>query len=386
MFKYRNNKNYLALFFTRGISLEQWENLGLLDRELSMWEKYLATKYFTEIDLYTYGINDESVGISIFRGTVFEGKLNVRPMPRMFHSTIGIYIYSFLLPFIQFKYIRKCNMIKTNQMDGAWSAILSGFLFRIPVYLRTGFTLSQITHIAEPERRLKLFMINLLERLSFGMCDVGAVASEHNVRYLQKRNIKGVDIVPNFVDVHKFRITKKLPLRKNRLLFVGRFSPEKNLFNLINACAVLGVGLDIVGDGVLKTPLMNRVSEMGSDVNFLGTYKNSDLPKIFNEYKFYILPSISEGMPKTLLEAMACGCVCLGTDVTGINEVITSDVNGLLSQGILEADLIEVLERAFKTPDLQSLIENGTKEIAGKYSIEGVYNKELELFSRMVQR
>ena len=54
---------------------------------------------------------------------------------------------------------------------------------------------------------------------------------------------------------------------------------------------------------------------MDVDVKFNGVVANDKLPDILNEYKYYILASNYEGMPKTLLEAMACGNLCIGTNV-----------------------------------------------------------------------
>ena len=65
-------------------------------------------------------------------------------------------------------------------------------------------------------------------------------------------------------------------------------------------------------------------------INFLGSFPNPKLPKVYNKYPIFVLPSKYEGNPKVLLEAMSCGCAVIGTDVQGIRNIIVDGVNGLL--------------------------------------------------------
>ena len=95
--------------------------------------------------------------------------------------------------------------------------------------------------------------------------------------------------------------------RCDRIVYVGRLSKEKNLFNLLSALSTTGYQLDLYGDGELKDSLQSRAQKLGIDAQFKGVVSNSKLPLILNRYNYFILPSISEGMPKALIEAMACG-------------------------------------------------------------------------------
>src|SRR3972149_402807 len=70
-----------------------------------------------------------------------------------------------------------------------------------------------------------------------------------------------------------------------------------------------------------------------ASVRFMGSISNEELPPVLNRYRFFALPSVREGMPKALIEAMACGLVCIGTDVEGINEIIRDGENGFLAGG-----------------------------------------------------
>ena len=83
-------------------------------------------------------------------------------------------------------------------------------------------------------------------------------------------------------------------------------------------------------------------------VRFQGTVANDQLPEVLSQYRYYILPSIYEGMPKTLLEAMACGLVCLATRIPGVDEIITQEKDGYLISGTEPQDIREALSRVEK--------------------------------------
>ena len=109
---------------------------------------------------------------------------------------------------------------------------------------------------------------------------------------------------------------------------------------------------------------------------------NDQLPEIYNRYEFYILSSFFEGMPKTLLEAMACGCICIGTDVEGINEVIEDGISGLLAKGTEVESIAEVLKRAMRLNEEESkkMAQEARRKIEEDFSLESCVVKENKIF------
>jgi len=106
---------------------------------------------------------------------------------------------------------------------------------------------------------------------------------------------------------------------------------------------------------------------------------------LLNQYDYYILPSFYEGMPKTLLEAMACGLVCIGTDVTGINEIINDGANGYLAKSCNAKDILNVIEHAFNNDCINDELKIHAREtIYNQYSLDEISKKEVSLFSRLV--
>jgi glycosyltransferase involved in cell wall biosynthesis len=110
-----------------------------------------------------------------------------------------------------------------------------------------------------------------------------------------------------------------------KVVAVGRLEGEKGHEDLLESLASIRIKtkLIIIGDGTQKTTLENRAKKLSLDVDFLGVVTNRDLLfKTIMGADLYVIPSHTEGMPRSLLEAMAIGMPCIGTSVGGIPEVI----------------------------------------------------------------
>ena len=128
---------------------------------------------------------------------------------------------------------------------------------------------------------------------------------------------------------------------------VGRLVPEKGLPFLFSALASLqGTGRRIravlVGDGPDREALAKQSRSLGLPVDFLGVRR--DLPELYPAFDIFCLPSLEEGSPQVLLEAMACGCACVACSVGGVPEVVTDPSLGMLAPPGDD----EALERALR--------------------------------------
>ena len=87
-------------------------------------------------------------------------------------------------------------------------------------------------------------------------------------------------------------------------------------------------------------------------------------------------------MPKTLLEAMACGCLCVGTRTSGIEELLKGG-RGLLSEGVSAEDLAATLKLAISKGEASELRELAAKEVKENRSLKSVVRKESEIIRRV---
>ncbi len=138
----------------------------------------------------------------------------------------------------------------------------------------------------------------------------------------------------------------KLPNGVHLVGTVGRLVPVKNHLGLVTAFGeikkrVPDAHLAIVGEGNLKDIIVTHAGDLGiaDAVSILPV--TSDIALFYRGLDLFVLPSHSEGLPLTLLEALAAGLPAVATDVGGIAEIITDGVNGLLVPATGGAGLAE---------------------------------------------
>lgn len=329
----------LCVFFTFLMSLKRWKDEGIFEREV-FYYKELQKQGF-EITFVTYANCDdfafekEMSGIKVFPLFSEYKKLWAKPF---------LFFLSFWQIWKKRQFFKSFDIFKSNQMHGSCFALFAARLLKKPFILRCGY---ELYHLAKVEKQsfLKRAWLYGLSRLSYHMSHSIILSSENVSQNVQRYfSIKPEKIVlnPNYIDTKLFKPEAKSKKHNSRIVFVGRLHFHKNLLNLLRAAKKLSLGLDLVGKGELRSEIEALAKELEADVRFLGYFPNEELPKIFNQYRFFALPSISEGNPKTLLEAMSCGLAVVGNDVSGINNIIEDKTNGLLCDGTAEG-----LEEAF---------------------------------------
>ena len=146
--------------------------------------------------------------------------------------------------------------------------------------------------------------------------------------------------------------------RKDRqIVSVGRLVPIKGLSYLIRAMVHVKDGsLVIIGDGPerRKLELLSRHLELSDRVFFTGWIgERSTILKYLRQATVFVLPSLSEGRPRVLIEAMACGLPVIATNVGGVPEVVVDGVNGFLVPPRDEKALAKAIERVFNDVEFQ---------------------------------
>jgi glycosyltransferase involved in cell wall biosynthesis len=200
-----------------------------------------------------------------------------------------------------------------------------------------------------------------------------------------------IRIVPNGVDVETFKPYSSV--MDNLLFWGGRFVFQKGLIYLIHAFANVvnsnpDIKLRMTGDGPLLSKIYAMVKSYGleNNVEFKGRVPRDELSKLIGESSIYLLPSLKEGMPYALLEAMACGKPVIGSDIPGINDVITHGKNGILvpprnPEALANAILTILDDKGLRI----KLGQNARQLMVEKYSwdtisekIEKIYHEAIE--------
>ena len=147
----------------------------------------------------------------------------------------------------------------------------------------------------------------------------------------------GIDSTPYEKPFDKSRIRIFLNLSENRPLVggIGRLGIQKAPLDFVQMAALVHIQMPQThfvwaGTGPLEEPVRKLIEELGiAEVcHFIGEYK--DIPSLLGAMDCFVLPSIWEGFPIVLLEAMAAGVPVVATNIPGNDEAVSSGVNGWL--------------------------------------------------------
>jgi len=213
--------------------------------------------------------------------------------------------------------------------------------------------------------------------------------SEYNRRYL----IEHFSILPEKirvvrcgVDTRLFRRTE--PLLGDTILCVARLRPVKGLQYLIEACSVLkekGIALEcnIVGEGSERPALEDMISRygLGQHVRLMGARSQVDIFSYLNTARLFVLPSLSEGIPVSLMEAMAMELPVVATQITGIPELVTDGMNGFLVAPRDPEALAARIEQLLSEPSLAvEFGKNGRRKVEDEFDLKKNAKSLEELF------
>lgn len=316
-------QTHLVLFFSRHTSLKSWDRIGLLDREVAIYRRlrpYLGSLAFvTYGDASDLGYARRLPGIDIL--------CNQESLP--FED------YAQAIPELHRSYLARATVLKTNQIPGAEVAVAVKQRYGLPLITRCGYLWAEFAmREAGPESDYARHAREV-ERLAFTQSDravVPTLAMQYEVSVTYNLPAERISLIPNYVQTDLFKPLPHLRPIAGRICFVGRDAPQKNLPALFEALADLPVELVLVGGAGQSEELRRKAAEIGLKVEFKGSLPHAALPSELNQAELFILPSLWEGHPKALLEAMACGRPVIGTETPGIRDLIIHGQNGYLCQ------------------------------------------------------
>lgn len=193
--------------------------------------------------------------------------------------------------------------------------------------------------------------------------------------------------VPNGVNLDEFANTLKRSSSNGttRLLCVGRLVETKGFRYAIEALAYLkhehpNLRLDILGNGPLKGALKRLAAEKGVSemLSFRAPVSHAEMPVIYREYDFFLMPSLFEGLPVALIEAMASGLPIIATDIPAITGILDTG-SAMFASKENAADLAEKLLWAIRHPNEVARSTESAYRIAQHYDWEITARQEIEV-------
>ena len=159
---------------------------------------------------------------------------------------------------------------------------------------------------------------------------------------------------------------------------MGRLESQKNYPYLIQCLSNSGLNIDILGDGSEKENLVKLANENNVNVNFLRQISYFELDQLFQNYKFFLLPSKFEGNPKVLLEAMSNGCIPIASNISNHEEIIINGENGFLFSLNNSKNLPNIIESLNDEEYCNVLSKNAIESVTRKNSFYTSVTQEIK--------
>ena len=207
-------------------------------------------------------------------------------------------------------------------------------------------------------------------------------------------------LVYNSIDIERFApVSEGSPERTEVLAgwspvigSTAMLRPEKGVDTLVEAFASLAhkapsAGLLLVGGGPLQVRLEARIRELGLEdrVYFAGPV--TDVLPWLRRMDIFVLPSLTEALSNSLMEAMACGCCAVATCVGGNPELVRDKETGLLFEpGDVEGLAAALRELIENQPLREELAAAGEKQILEKFTLRASAERMAEIYAELIER
>jgi glycosyltransferase involved in cell wall biosynthesis len=204
-----------------------------------------------------------------------------------------------------------------------------------------------------------------------------------------------IRVISNWIsnEAESYKLPLLIEAKENiELVFIGWLAYRKNVKCLLRAMLLLkeegvNVKLDIYGEGPLELEVLNFISANNlENFIFLKGWASSQLKqKIYKRQPILVLPSIFEGMPNVVLEAMAYGLPVIASDIVTIPELIEHGTNGLLFKSNDEVSLAIQIKKLGGDAGLQQHVVNNAKLKIGDFNLSRQAEKVEQLFLELIK-
>lgn len=359
----------LVLFFTHGIALQTWEQQGMFDREVALYRRLQARG--VHVSFVTYGhaedlrFRERLPGIDILCNRFgWSPPVYWRWLKALYAPTLA-----------------RAHVIKTNQTQGADIALSAARWWRKPLVARCGYMWSEFVanqHGADSEAARRAYDLEArVFRAAQRVVVTTPMMAEDVARRLPEV-IEKTQVIPNFVDTDRFAPDPDA-VPDFDVMIVGRLSPQKNVPALLEAVRGTSLRTLIIGNGEQAPEVEHAVAASDGRLTWLPQVPHYALPGYLARARVYVLPSLYEGHPKTLIEAMACGAAVIGARVPGIQEVLRHGETGWLC-GTGAAEIRQAITTLCAQPAMRAELGTAARRFAiEQYSLDHIVETELAL-------
>ena len=244
--------------------------------------------------------------------------------------------------------------------------------------------------LPDPLARLLAGLVRALERAGFAAAH-GVVTYTPSMARQLGVDPEAPDVYPRgarYVDTDRFRPETPYEEREEVVGFVGRLDEEKGIRTLAAVAERLppDVTFRFVGDGDLRPWLERELADEieAGEAELTGWVDHDEVPDRLDDLRLLVMPSdATEGLPTTILEALACGTPVYATPVAGIPDVVRDGETGFLMRETDADAIAEGIEKILEREDLPTVSRNGRELIERTYSFDAAVDRYEAILSEV---
>jgi len=229
-------------------------------------------------------------------------------------------------------------------------------------------------------------------RLTFAAADKILCYTETEKQELVDLGIKSekIEVIHNGIDTDLFVPARESCFDKQNLLWVGRYAKGKGLDYLIDAFSILkkrhpDITLTMVGTGPDKDNITQKIRDLNLESNIImkDFVPNSEIVDMYQNSSVFVLPSLEEGVPRTILEAMACGIPVVCSRLPQLVDIV--DGCGMLVPVKDAQALADSVSKVLSDSSLaEKFRKNGRRNVVENHSWKDTVKKTVQLYKELI--
>jgi glycosyltransferase involved in cell wall biosynthesis len=195
-----------------------------------------------------------------------------------------------------------------------------------------------------------------------------------------------IDVIHNGIDTDLFVPSTENNLDKKHILWVGRYAKGKGVNYLIDSFDILrnehpDISITMVGRGPDKDEIVSKINSLGLDnaITMKDYIPNSEIVDLYQSCSLFVLSSLEEGVPRTIMEAMSCELPVVCTRLPQLVDIVEG--SGFLVPVKDAPALAEGMSKLLSDIDLaKKMGENGRQKVVSEHSWNDTVEKTIELY------
>jgi glycosyltransferase involved in cell wall biosynthesis len=240
---------------------------------------------------------------------------------------------------------------------------------------------------------LQCTLLSSLEKKILKQSNKITSVSQANLTYLNQYSLKADNpiVVGNGVEAEYFKPTN-IESNKTNIIYVGRILYEKGMMTLLQCAQYVlkrypEAKFLLAGGGPIRDIMEEETRKMGihEKILFLGRLTKEELLELYQKAYIKIIPSLYEGLPNVLLEAMSTGIPVVSTAVGGVPGVISSGVNGFLVPRESPVEMAKMVLKLLEDTNLRKKMGKAARRtIENEYTWDKVADKFLQCYHEVI--